>query len=83
LKAAEERVIRKSQRYTGKLLEHGIEISMDGRGRAMDNIFTERLWRTVKYQEVYINDYSSPRVFLPVLNVKEQIAAKQPEQRRF
>jgi len=33
----------------------------NGRGRAMDNIFTERLWRTVKYQEVYINDYVSPR----------------------
>jgi len=50
-----------SQRYTGKLLERGIKISMDGRGRAMDNISTERLWRTIKYQEVYINDYSSPR----------------------
>lgn len=36
-----------------------IQISMDGRGRCMDNIFTERLWRTVKYHEVYINDYSS------------------------
>jgi len=50
-----------SQQYTEKVLEHEIKISMDGRGRAMDNIFTERLWRTVKYQEVYINDYSSPR----------------------
>ncbi|GHP00447.1 hypothetical protein KSF_104940 [Reticulibacter mediterranei] len=34
---------------------------MDGKGRALDNIFTERLWRTVKYEEVYIHDYSSPR----------------------
>ena len=34
---------------------------MDGRGRAMDNIFTERLWRTVKYQEVYLKDYETPR----------------------
>ena len=34
---------------------------MDGRGRALDNIFTERLWRTVKYQEVYLNDYDSPK----------------------
>jgi len=50
-----------SQRYTTVLLGNEIKISMDGRGRAMDNIFTERLWRTVKYQEVYINDYTSPR----------------------
>ena len=34
---------------------------MDGRGRALDNIFTERLWRTVKYEEVYLNDYETPR----------------------
>lgn len=38
-----------------------IRISMDGRGRAMDNIFTERLWRTVKYEEVYIKEYQSPK----------------------
>lgn len=38
-----------------------IRISMDGRGRAMDNIFTERLWRTVKYEEVYIKEYESPK----------------------
>ena len=34
---------------------------MDGRGRAMDNIFTERLWRSVKYEEVYLNEYDTPR----------------------
>lgn len=38
-----------------------IKISMDGRGRAFDNIFTERLWRTVKYEEVYLKDYSTPK----------------------
>ena len=38
-----------------------IQISMDSRGRAMDNIFTERLWRTVKYEEVYLKEYQSPR----------------------
>jgi len=37
------------------------QISMDGRGRAMDNIFTERLWRSVKYEEVYLYDYENPR----------------------
>lgn len=34
---------------------------MDGRGRALDNVFNERLWRTIKYEEVYLNDYGSPR----------------------
>jgi putative transposase len=34
---------------------------MDGRGRALDNVFTERLWRSVKYEEVYLNEYASPR----------------------
>ena len=34
---------------------------MDGRGRALDNIFTERLWRTIKYEEVYLKEYQSPR----------------------
>ena len=34
---------------------------MDGKGRALDNIFTERLWRTVKYEEVYLHSYESPR----------------------
>ena len=38
-----------------------IKISMDGRGRAFDNIFTERLWRSVKYEEVYVHDYQFPR----------------------
>lgn len=38
-----------------------IRISMDGRGRCMDNIFTERLWRTVKYEEVYLKEYQSPK----------------------
>jgi putative transposase len=43
------------------LLSNKINISMDGRGRAFDNIFTERLWRSVKYQEVYLNEYNNPR----------------------
>lgn len=38
-----------------------VQISMDGKGRAIDNIFTERLWRSVKYEEVYLKDYASPR----------------------
>jgi putative transposase len=43
--------------FTDRLKDAGVQISMDGRGRAFDNIFTERLWRTVKYEEVYLNDY--------------------------
>jgi putative transposase len=46
-----------SQSFTGKLLGAGVQISMDGRGRALDNIFVERLWRSVKYEEVYLKDY--------------------------
>lgn len=45
--------------FTGRLEAAQIQISMDGRGRAMDNVFTERLWRSVKYEEVYLKDYGS------------------------
>jgi putative transposase len=57
--------------FTGKaftcvLAKNGIRISMDGKGRAMDNIFIERLWRSLKYEEIYLNEYQ---------NVKELIKA--------
>ena len=45
--------------FTSRLMSRGIQISMDGRGRALDNVFTERLWRTVKYEEVYLKDYGN------------------------
>lgn len=45
--------------FTARLLAQDIKISMDGRGRALDNIFVERLWRSVKQEEVYIRDYGS------------------------
>jgi putative transposase len=48
-----------SRDFTEKLLARSIRISMDGRGRAFDNIFVERLWRTVKYEEVYIKSYEN------------------------
>jgi putative transposase len=50
-----------SQRFTKGFLEAGSRISMDGRGRCMDNIVTERLWRSVKYEEVYPSEYATPR----------------------
>jgi len=48
-----------SEAFTGLLLANEIQISMDAKGRAFDNIFIERLWRTVKYEEVYLHDYES------------------------
>ena len=50
-----------SPQYTALLLAAGVQISMDGKGRASDNIFTERLWRTIKYEEVYPREYASPK----------------------
>ena len=50
-----------SPQYIERLLARDVQISMDGKGRALDNIFTERLWRTVKYENVYLNDYGTPR----------------------
>ena len=43
-------------RFTQPLLDHDIQVSMDGRGRALDNIFVERLWRTVKYEYIYLQE---------------------------
>ena len=48
-----------SEKFTGELAAREIAISMDGRGRCMDNIFIERLWRSLKYEEVYLKDYES------------------------
>jgi putative transposase len=48
-----------SQEFTGRLLRESIQISMDGKGRAIDNVMVERLWRSVKYEEIYLKSYSS------------------------
>ena len=48
-----------TKRFTEPLLEKGIKVSMDGRGRALDNIFVERLWRSVKYENIYLKEYDS------------------------
>ncbi len=48
-----------SRDFTHRLETAGIRIGMDGCGRALDNIFVERLWRTVKYEEVYLKDYQT------------------------
>ncbi len=46
-----------SQEFTRRLLDDQILISMDGRGRALDNVFIERLWRTLRYEDIYLRDY--------------------------
>jgi putative transposase len=46
-----------SREYTGRLEDAGVAVSRDGRGRALDNVFVERLWRSVKYEDIYIKDY--------------------------
>lgn len=50
-----------SPAYIDLLRSAQVQISMDGKGRALDNIFTERLWRSLKYEEVYLHEYVSPR----------------------
>lgn len=48
-----------SESFTSRLLENNVKISMDGRGRAYDNIFIERLWRSVKYEDIYLRQYQN------------------------
>ena len=49
-----------SEAFTGVLKKHEIAISMDGKGRWVDNVFVERLWRSVKYEDVYLHAYETP-----------------------
>lgn len=84
LEAAEEALLKyghpeiensdQGSHYTSKqhiqlFADKGTKVSMDGRGRALDNIFTERLWRTIKYEEVYLKDYET------VVEARENIEA--------
>jgi putative transposase len=48
-----------SAAFVNRLLDRSVAVSMDGRGRALDNVFIERLWRSVKYQEIYLRDYTT------------------------
>jgi putative transposase len=48
-----------SEEWTGGLTELGVRISMDGRGRWMGNVFIERLWRSVKYEDIYLREYAT------------------------
>jgi putative transposase len=51
-----------SRDFSGRLEKAGVQISMDGQGRVLDNIFIERLWRSLKYEEVYIRDYADGNI---------------------
>jgi putative transposase len=57
-----------SDSYTGQLKEKGIKISMDSKGRALDNIYIERLWRSVKQENIYINCYQTDKELCTGLN---------------
>jgi putative transposase len=57
-----------AEAFTGRLLAAGVAVSMDGRGRALDNVFVERLWRTVKYEDIYIRSYETVAELLEGLN---------------
>jgi len=48
-----------SKAFTGALKDHGVQISMDGKGRSMDNIFIERLWRSVKYEKIFLEEFET------------------------
>ena len=51
-----------SAKWTSKLEDHGIAISMDGKGRWIDNVIIERFWRTIKYEDIYLKSYETPRL---------------------
>jgi putative transposase len=67
--------------FTTKVTKAGAQMSMDGKGRAFDNIFTERLWRTVKYEDIYIKDYESVQALrLGLVRYFEFYNTKRPHQ---
>lgn len=70
-----------SDAFTGVLLDAGIAISMDGPGRALDNIFVERLWRSVKYEDIYLKGYATvPELLLGLTEYFALYNAERPHQ---
>lgn len=70
-----------SAEFTGRLKAAGIQISMDGRGRALDNIFVERLWRSVKYEDVYLKGYETlPELLMGLTRYFEFYNHERPHQ---
>ena len=56
----QRRAIHLLEAFTDVLKTHGVAISMDGKGRWLDNVFVERLWRSVKYEDIYLRAYDTP-----------------------
>ena len=70
-----------SEAFTGVLKGHGIATAKDGRGRALDNLFVERLWRDVKYEDVYLKGYAGvPELLLGLADYFEFYNAERPHQ---
>ncbi len=70
-----------SEDFTKVLKREGVQISMDGRGRALDNIFVERLWRNVKYEDVYLKGYSTvPELLIGLSNYFAYYNGERPHQ---
>ena len=70
-----------SPQYIELFLDAGVKISMDGRGRALDNIFIERLWRSLKWEDIYLKDYATPReVRIGIANWLEFYNNERPHQ---
>jgi putative transposase len=70
-----------SSEFTGRLEAAGIRISMDGKGRALDNIFVERLWRSVKYEDVYLKGYETvPELLMGLTRYFEYYNDERPHQ---
>lgn len=70
-----------SEAFTGRLKAEGIRISMDGRGRALDNVFVERLWRSVKYEDIYIRSYdTAPELYRGLIRYFHYYNEERPHQ---
>jgi transposase InsO family protein len=70
-----------SQEFTERLKAHGVAISMDGRGRALDNAFIERFWRSLKYEEIYLKEYANvDELYSGLSNYFDFYATQRPHQ---
>lgn len=70
-----------SEAFVGVLKAHAVQISMDGRGRALDNVFVERLWRSVKYEDIYLKAYAGvPELLIGLTEYFERYNALRPHQ---
>ena len=67
-----------SQEFTGLLTHHGIQISMDGKGCWRDNVFVERLWKSIKYEEVYLHAYDTVEAAHQGLNALSDVLQRDP-----